>query len=99
MGTFFNILIPVVSFDIFSSTYTTEKVLEFDYDGEEDESNSRMAALGYDTHTSIINLGSLCLYLVVYVCRVLIWLFYLLKDKLTGSNSALVKKWGKTLFY
>ena len=99
MGTFFNILIPVVSFDIFSSTYTTEKVLEFDYDGEEDESNSRMAALGYDTHTSIINLGSLCLYLVVYVCRLLIWLLYLLKDKLTGSTSALVKKWGETLFY
>jgi hypothetical protein len=43
VGSFFNILIPVVSFDIFSSTYTTEKVLEFDYDGEEEESNFRMA--------------------------------------------------------
>ena len=103
VATFFNLLIPVVSFDIIPSSYTTEVVMEFDYDQEEEQQNrlmhDQLVALGYDTHTSIINLGSLFIFLSIYITRLCIWLLFLTKDYFTGSSTKLVKTWKKSLFY
>ena len=75
----FKILIPIVTFDFLDSESTTEKVLEFD-------SKSQLALLptlrdsiiemGYETHNSLKNLGSVFLFIVIYFVAIVFLFFF-----------------------
>ena len=63
----FSLMVPVVMYDILDSSYTSEFFLTFDWDGQEEESSSirsQVRDLGYGSHNSILNLGSV----LVFVC-------------------------------
>ena len=59
-------------FDIIESSWSTEVVLTFDYEKEDEEAQSifgQMQDLGYDSHSSILNLGSIALFSFVYYIK------------------------------
>jgi hypothetical protein len=59
---FLKILVPVTQFDILDSSWTTEKIFEFDEEEIEEKSQDitdQTKDLGYETHNSVLNLGSI----------------------------------------
>ena len=67
----FSILIPIVMFDIIDSGWSTELIFNFDFAAEgekaQEEIMPQMIDLGYEQHNSILNLGSVFVFLVVYI--------------------------------
>lgn len=56
VGSYYESVIPIVTFDVLESDYTTELVLTFDNDLQEKESASifdQMKDLGYENHNLI----------------------------------------------
>jgi len=58
-----------------------------------------MVDLGYETHNSLLNLGSLALFTVLYVVRVFFFLFLCLLSSMTGFFGSYVTKLYHSLFY
>lgn len=78
MSAFFSKLIPIVTFDILDSDWTTALVFEFDEDMHEKLEPSifdQMETLGYETNNSLMNLGSLAIFSLLYYVRLFILLF------------------------
>ena len=101
-------MIPIVTFDVLESEWTTEKILEFDYDNQEILAEKyitkQMQSLDYETNNSIIILGSLGVFsFVCYVLMILFGLLYFLmyilrKMELFNHNQTL-QDWKKHLFF
>ena len=69
VSNFLAILLPVVQFDLFDSSWTTEKIYSFDTEAQEELKElilDQMEDLGYDSHNSILLLGSIYIYIVAY---------------------------------
>lgn len=84
--TVFEFIIPVFTFDILDSSYTTELLLDFDYEAQEKQSQQifdQIKDLGYDTYNSWKLLGSISIYLVFYFVMLL---FLLLTSWLLTSK-------------
>ena len=62
----YSILLSVASLDLIPSEYTTQLVFDFSVDLDKPYSNI-LEELGYETHNSILNLGSIFTYFVVFV--------------------------------
>ena len=80
VSAFFSRLIPVATFDILDSGWTTELVFEFDeemHDTLEPEIFDQLESLGYETHNALLNLGSLSIYSFVYLVRLMIFFLVL----------------------
>lgn len=72
---FFELILPIAMFDIIESTFSTELVLEFDYDKEEEMAPliyGQIQDLGYGSHNSILNLGSLAVFSFIYYIKVVL---------------------------
>ena len=69
---FFSIILPIVTFDIIDPEWSTELLFDFDEPGQERLNIhilDQMQDLGYDSHNSMLNLGSLALFSFVYYVR------------------------------
>ena len=69
VGNFLAILLPVMQFDLLDSSWTTEKIYSFDTEAQEELNElilDQMEDLGYDSHNSILLLGSIFIYIVAY---------------------------------
>jgi hypothetical protein len=84
---------------LLDSDYTSGVLLEFD-DPEQDKMNSyildQMEDLGYNTHNSIVNLGSIGIFSFFYVCKVLFYFLLLIPFILVTKNRRALK-WAKTI--
>ena len=66
----------MVTFDIFSSEWTTELILVFDWEKHRSMESlifDQMRDLGYETHNSIINLGSLFILSAISILGFAMW--------------------------
>ena len=77
---FFQTMIPIAMFDIFESSYTTEVLLDFSEQQQEQfqaERLDQMTDLGYESNSAMLNLGSLAIFTILYFVKlVLFGLFY-----------------------
>jgi hypothetical protein len=81
------------------SDYTTGVLFEFD-EPEQERMNSlildQMENLGYSTHNSIVNLGSIGIFSFFYVCKVLFYFSILIPFILITKNRKALK-WAKSI--
>ena len=92
VSNFLAIVLPVMQFDLLDSSWTTEKIYTFDTEAQEELNElilDQMEDLGYDSHNSILLLGSIFIYIVAYFA--LLMLLPAIK-KLLGPKS---KYWVK----
>jgi hypothetical protein len=94
---FFSIIIPVVMFDIIAPEYSTELVLDFEEDDQVEF--NQMADLGYETHNSILNLGSIALFLSIYFFKIIALLSLWLIRKYTPKCKENYKSLYKQVFF
>ena len=80
----YSILLSVASLDLIPSEYTTQLVFDFSVDLDKPYSNI-LEELGYETHNSILNLGSIFIYFVVFVVGIVF--IYVIK------KSGIQKNW------
>ena len=81
VSAFFCILIPIATFDVLDSGWTTELIFEFDeaqHERLEPEIYDQTETLGYETHNALLNLGSLAIFSFTYYVR-LLFLFLVLR--------------------
>jgi len=95
----FSLMVPVVMYDILDSSYTSELLLTFDWDGQEEESSSirsQVRDLGYGSHNSILNLGSVLVFVCFYFIEVIFYwcikIYWLITRKLNDFRRKLVYK-------
>jgi hypothetical protein len=90
-------------FDVLNGSETTEAIFDFDYDAHEQQGQSimkQMRELGYRSHNSILNLGSLFLYLIVYLFKLIFIVpILMLFTKITGYGGKLYTWITKHMFY
>jgi hypothetical protein len=70
-------MISVIMFDILDSSYTTELIFDFDEDYQRILSKKildQVKDLGYETHNSWLILGSIAIFLVVYLVQLILWI-------------------------
>ena len=89
---FFKLILPIVMFDVLDSLDDTEydpnNYIPYDEDLNELDKNkfiSQMKDLGYKTHNSILNLGSLFILLTVYFVRLIMLLPLYLIQLVSGK--------------
>ena len=76
VSAFFEMLVPIVTFDLLSSSRTTEKIMVFDYETQRNYETSiqdNTRDIGYSTHNSIMLLGSLWLYSLFFFFLVIVY--------------------------
>jgi len=100
---FYGFLIPIAMFDVVEVFFAEDIPLEFDHDGQESLNNKlldQMQDLGYDSHNSVLNLGTIAVFSFIYYVRVL---FYFLGVKpfvyFTNRGKAYMKSFGESLFF
>lgn len=64
---FFEIIIPVIMFDLLEADYSTKLILTFEEDSNSALDYDQMRNIGYETDNSFLNLGSLALLEVLYL--------------------------------
>ena len=104
VGSYYETVIPIVTFDILESTYSTELVLEFDNDLQEEKSIDifdQMKDLGYSNHNLIQIIGSLGILMLIHFILAIIYIIvlYPLKQVLTTQKSNVERFFRRTLFY
>lgn len=76
---FFQTMIPIAMFDIFESSYTTEYLLDFSEQQQEQfqaERLDQMTDLGYESNSAMLNLGSLALFTIAYFFKLFLFGFF-----------------------
>ena len=93
----FQIMVPIIMFDVLDSDYSADLVLNFDAEGQEEnlKSSQQTVDLGYETHNSILNLGSVFVFALFWFLQVF---FYLLL-KLSGRAKRVTIRLHNYLFY
>jgi hypothetical protein len=82
----YSILIPVACMDLIPREYTTDLIFDISED-EDSPYNDILEELGYETHSSILNLGSIFTYFLLFVSGSLLMLVL----KLTGMRSRKIR--------
>ena len=84
----FSAIIPIAMFDVLENDEINPTTI-FDFDGVEEQGEDifdQMRDLGYETHSSLLNLGTLFVFLFAYALKVLfflvLWLFSPLSQKI-----------------
>ena len=95
VSAFFSKMIPIVTFDILDSDWTTQLLFKFDklmHIRLEPTIFDQMETLGYETHNALMNLGSLAIFSFIYYVRLFILLVFLRKiPKLKDYKDKLFK--------
>ena len=97
---FYEVLVPFVQFDILDSQWTTELVMNFDYPEHRNiQSNilDQMRNLGYETHSSILNLGSLWIFAMFYFISLFVFLGLLILKRYGTGRCAFKMKFLKKM--
>ena len=96
VNSFLAILVPLVQFDILDSSWTTEKILEVDEEDLEERSSDipdQTKNLGFDTHNSVLNLGSIGIFSFLYYTKLAVVLVpVFLFSKISKMGQSLVGK-------
>ena len=74
VSSLYSLILPVVTFDIIDPAWSTKFLFDFDEPKQEELKESvfdPMEDLGYETHNSLLNLGSLAVFSFFYYLRVL----------------------------
>ena len=98
----FQILIPIIQFDLLDSEYTTEKVLEFDTESQlalQPTLRDSIIEMGYETHNSLLNLGSSFLFILFYFMVLILLLFVKIISWKTGYGTNMYIKIKKRLIF
>jgi len=77
-------------FDVIPSKWTTEAVFTFDENAQKElqsELLAQMVDLGYESHNSILNLGSVILFTAVYFLEVIIYFVMRFQYRFTGKGA------------
>ena len=86
----FKILGPIVKFDLLDSKFTTEKALEFDKESQlalQPTLRDSIIEMGYETHNSLLNLGSVSLVILLYFVGLIFLLFIKIIVWKTGNGT------------
>ena len=99
---FYQVLIPVIQFDVLDPEWTTQYVFDFDFPKQEElgaQVLDQMQNLGYETHNSILNLGSMWIFAILYFFKV--GVYYTLKTirRFTKYKFGWLEKAGYGLFF
>ena len=97
----FSILVPVVMFEILSDDFP---YLFFNFDEMkqkqlQNEMLDQMRNLGYETHNSILNLGSMFVFMVYIFCKCIFLLFLRYYIRKTGEGHRLFLMIYRDLFW
>ena len=79
---------PIVVFDYLPADKISDSIFSFDYSSQRNLNTGvldQMEDLGYGSHNSILILGSLWIYAVIYLMKMVVWLCY--------NNRKKLKKW------
>ena len=88
----FSQLIPIVMFDVLENDdINPHLVLDFDGDEMAQDIPDQIRDLGYDSHSAILNLGSLGVLVILYFFRVGMVLCLKIVNKLTGKCGTVYK--------
>jgi hypothetical protein len=85
----FEILIPFVMFDILESDYSIDLVLNFDEPKQAELAElvfDQIENLGYETHNSILNLGTVAVLLTLWLLEIVVMLLLKLYVFITGKG-------------
>lgn len=98
---FFEILIPVVMFDLLEKV---ELVQQFFPDSADDAEKlqgiiNQMSDIGYDSYNPILNLGTIALFLSLYLSKMTALLFIYPLYKITGRGGQLASTLLKQVFF
>jgi len=102
VSTLFNKLIPTVTFDVLESEYTTEVLLDFEYEKHREveiEIFDQIRDLGYETHNAIFNLGSLFVFQCAIILMLGLYIILKLITVVTGKRFKLEKTLKHELFF
>jgi hypothetical protein len=100
VSVFYEMLIPFLQFDILDSQWTTELVMDFDFPEHrnmEDKILDQMRNLGYETHSSILNLGSMWLFAMFYFISLFVFLALLILKRYGTGRCAFKMKFLKNM--
>ena len=107
VSSFLSIILPIVQFDILDPSWTTDLIFEFEEEIDEEFENEfkssvfdQMHDLGYETHNSMRLLGSLFVFMCIYLLRALCYYpavkWYAKRMK---KDDAYSQELGNSLFY
>lgn len=91
----FSIIIPIAMFDILDAEWTTELIFDFDEDKQDelqDQMLDQTIDIGYETHNSMLNLGSLAIFTSLWFFKLP---FLLLAKALSGKFTTFGKIFNK----
>ena len=98
----FKILIPIVTFDLLDSEFIAKKALEFDTESQvalKSTLRDSIIEMGYETHNSLLNLGSVSIFIILYfVSLVLLLIFKIIVWK-TGYGTLIYNSIKKRLIF
>ena len=89
-------------FDILESEYTSELLLAFDFEGQEEQAKDilgQMAELGYDSHNAILNLGSVLIFALFWLIQVIFCGLLKIWTKLTRRGFRMLRNLKHRLFF
>mmetsp|Transcript_22772 Transcript_22772/g.35061 ORF Transcript_22772/g.35061 Transcript_22772/m.35061 type:complete len:197 (-) Transcript_22772:1108-1698(-) len=102
VSSLFQVLIPIAMFDVLDPDWTTKLIFTFDEEQQRllrEDMTPQMIDLGYETHSSVLNLGSLSIFAIFYVTEVFIFLFLSLVKRFSKLKLAFLDNMKKRLFY
>lgn len=102
---FIGLIIEIAMFDVLPAEYTTDLIFEYDDKLEKVDEKifGQMRDIGYESHSSIRNLGSLSIFITIYYLKVgLIGILWTMKKTCLGKNPYIIKAYRylcKTAFF
>ena len=95
-------MLPIAKFDILDPDWTTKLVLNFDmerHESLEGDILDQMQDLGYETHNSVLNLGSLAIFLTLYFAQLGAFLLVKGFSLISGKGADFARKLKRGLFF
>lgn len=69
---FYGIYIPLSSLDIIPTDYTNAWIFNFSAEDHDEPESDLLEEMGYETHNSILNLGSVFYFMVLYTAMIVV---------------------------
>ena len=86
------LLVPVVTFDVLDTQYTSELILDFDYENQV-SFNEGLANLKYESNNAVLNIGGLFLFMIIragMICLLVITHLLKLIFKPSGDSNLVI---------
>ena len=99
---FFRLILPIVMFDLLENNNPISKWFPFDQANQvnaEQQISDQVKALGYDSHSSLINLGSLFVFLVLLCVKAIVLLLLRPIVCCFGLGQERYDRWHRSLYF